>query len=332
MSLLVAGSPGIGKTALLKQIADEMKMDTLFYYPQYADHGEIAGVTWVWVSPDGQEMRADRVPLAGVAPMFEAKRPTLCIIDDLGHAMPSIQNAFMQPIEERRIGIRKISDYIVFAASTNRREDNAGAKTITSTMSNRFYTTITLEPSVDDLIEHAVSSGWHEGMPSFLRFCHTKTDSVFELPKKDGSPYTTSRSLDKLQQMESAYELSGMTLWKDAPEVVTGTIGMGVGKKYIGYMRIRDEIAGLPEKVYQDPMGVTVPQSPDLQFALVLAVSQRCDVMNMGTMVKFLGRLSKELEVVGVLEATRRDKVLKNCTAYSEWVANNSKWIVGGGV
>ena len=328
MSILVAGSPGIGKTQILKMIAKQLGMDVMFYHPQYADHGEVAGVTWVWVSPDGKEMKADRVPLANVEPIFTADKPTLVIIDDLGHAMQSIQNSFMQLVEERRIGIRPISKHIVFAASTNRKEDSAGAKTITSTMSNRFQTTVTLEPSVEDLIEYALSANWNDGMPAYLNFSHSKADPVFELPPKDGAPFCTPRSLDKLQAMESAFELEGLTLWREAPELVSGTIGIKQADRYVGFMKVRGEIEGLPQAVYKDPDTADVPQRPDVQYALVGAIAMRATGKNMGTMIKYLKRLPKEMEVVGVMDACRRDKNLKNCTAYNEWIVANQKWII----
>tara|TARA_Y100000310_G_scaffold222136_1_gene223805 strand:- start:17456 stop:18442 length:987 start_codon:yes stop_codon:yes gene_type:complete len=325
MSVLTAGSPGIGKTSIIKQIAFSQGMDVIFLHPQYADHGEVAGVTWVWVSPDGQEMKADRVPLANMAPLFEATKPTLVIIDDLGHCMQSIQNSFMQLIEERRIGLRQVSDHVVFAASTNRKEDNAGAKTITSTMSNRFYTSITLDPSMPDLVEHAQCEGWEETMAPFINFCHSKDDPLFQPPTRDGSPFCTPRSLDKLQQMESAFSIEG----SECPyEVVLGTVGQAMGDKYVAFRKIKKEIAHLPELAYSDPHGCEVPERPDLQYAMAGAVAMRATMATADAFFTYMARFPNEMEVVAVMDATRRDNTLKNTTPYRNWVVANQKWIL----
>lgn len=161
--LMVWGAPGIGKTAILMGVLDEMKTDfadyrlivkTLsnetpdnFTLPKYVDvngstMAEDVPKTWLPVyKPTGDaaedKMRSD---LCGNGLMF---------IDELSRATPQVLNVILPLINEGQINGYKLGDGWTIICASNRAEDEmAGQTDIGNALSNRFAQ-IYYEPCVD---------------------------------------------------------------------------------------------------------------------------------------------------------------------------------------
>jgi hypothetical protein len=316
----IEGSPGIGKTQLIKSVCNKLDCDYLFFHLQYSDPTEVGGMPWVYVSPDGNKMKADKVPLASVDKLLNTKKRLVAILDDIGHATMATANSWMQPIEERRIGTLRLSDMVSFIALTNRRKDNAGAKDMSSTLTSRFHTVVEMVPDEDDLFEHAVESGWYEPVAAFIQFAK---GSLFEPPAKNGA-FCCPRSLDKLQQMEVAFAMDGLQL---SVEPIMGCIGQGKGLQYDGFRDAYAVIKDIPPMVLRgDPDNATVPHDKAQIFAVATSLAGRVVMSSFGYVIKYLARCPKDLEVLFVQQAVRRKPELANHSAYSNWLVINHQW------
>ena len=117
---LLVGSPGVGKTEIVQQVAASLGVRCIVTHPVVDDPVDYKGLPGIVPSESGP--RAEFLPFGDLAQLMSASEPTLVLMDDLGQATPAVQAAIMQLVLARRINGHAISEHVTFAAATNRRE------------------------------------------------------------------------------------------------------------------------------------------------------------------------------------------------------------------
>ncbi|MPW11773.1 ATP-binding protein, partial [Paraburkholderia sp. CNPSo 3155] len=164
LPVLVTGAPGIGKSDIVAQAAQETGHDLLISHPVVEDPTDSKGLPF----PDGNVARF--LPFGDLERALRATTPLLWFLDDLGQASPAVQAAKMQLLLARRIGEHALPDCVTFVAATNRRNDNAGVSGILDPVISRFATVVELEPSIADWTDWAARTGVPAELIAFLRF------------------------------------------------------------------------------------------------------------------------------------------------------------------
>src|SRR5687768_14063984 len=107
--LLIQGLPGVGKTAIVAEVTEELGWDLIVSHPSVSDPTDFKG--FPWLHQEGKVTVADWVPFGDLRQLIEAKRPTVWLIDDLGQAPPAVQAALMQLVhrDSRSLNGQKLS-------------------------------------------------------------------------------------------------------------------------------------------------------------------------------------------------------------------------------
>ena len=161
--LMIWGAPGIGKTAILMNVLDELESD----YPDYrlivktlSNETPDNFTLPKYVDVDGSE-KADDVPKTWL-PVYkptgdqavDAVRSDKCgkgllFIDELSRATPQVLNVILPLINEGIFNGYKLGDGWTIVVSSNRAEDEmSGQADIGNALSNRFAQ-VYYEPTVD---------------------------------------------------------------------------------------------------------------------------------------------------------------------------------------
>jgi hypothetical protein len=114
--------------------------------------------------------KAEFLPFGNLRKLLNATVPTLFFLDDLGQAPQGVQAAAMQLLLAREINGQKISDYVSFAAATNRKEDRAGVSGILEPVKSRFVTIINVETNADDWLRWARRNGLPEELLMLIKW------------------------------------------------------------------------------------------------------------------------------------------------------------------
>lgn len=163
--VLIAGSPGIGKTEIIESSCLMADADMLPVFAAMSDPTEPKG----FASKAGDF--AEFLPYGFLRKLHDAKKTLVCFLDDFGQASPSVQASFMQLLGARVDGNgKRISDHVVFIAATNRREDKAGVSGLLEPVKSRFSTIINLEVDVDAWIEWALSQNVPIELIAFIKY------------------------------------------------------------------------------------------------------------------------------------------------------------------
>lgn len=308
-NVLIKGKPGIGKSDIVQQAADEVGAELIISHPVVSDPTDYKGMPFV----DGKE--ANFLPFGELNRIIKAKKPTVFFLDDLGQAAPSVQAACMQLLLARRINDHKVSDHVTFVAATNRREDRAAVNGILEPVKSRFATIVELSANTDDWCEWAVNNNMPHELISFLRFRPDMLDKD-SAPSRDivntHSPRTIA-ALGRLQNKGLPAEIRFDTF--------RGAVGDGFATEYVAYLGIYTKLPTFDE-ILNRAETIDVPYEPGLLFALSGLVANKADTNNIDTLIKFINRLPVEMQVVTIKSMAK--KAVLSTKPLTNWFIKNS--------
>ena len=280
--VLLTGSPGVGKTDIVKLVAMLAGFRLIISHPVVADPSDAKGLAWP--AKDGKS--AAFIPIGQMFELLNAKEPTIWFLDDLGQATPAVQAAYMQWILAREVNGHRIPDCVTILAATNRRQDKAGVSSILEPVKGRFKTIIELEPCIKDWTQWAITTK-KVAFPfiAFLGFRPELLSAFVPTAEMTNSP--TPRNWQSASELYVDGVPNGAEL-----EVYSGSVGSSAATELTGFLRIMHSLPN-PDAVMLNPMGADVPEAPNVMWALGGALCERVNVHNYGRFLQFTERVHK---------------------------------------
>lgn len=162
ISTMIWGSPGIGKSSIVAQIAQERNIDFVDVRLSQLAPTDLRGLP---VAEDGisKWYPPEFLPRDGKGILF---------LDEINMAPPAMQGVAQQLILDRRVGSYKVPEGWYVWAAGNRKEDRASVFDMPAPLANRFLH-LQVEPEFDSFKAYALDTGVHEQVLAFLSFRST---------------------------------------------------------------------------------------------------------------------------------------------------------------
>lgn len=308
--VLIKGAPGIGKSDIVSQAAEEAGAELIISHPVVSDPTDYKGL------PGIVNNQAEFLPFGELRKAIEATKPTVFFLDDLGQAPAAVQAACMQLLLARRINGHKVSDHVTFVAATNRREDRAGVTGMLEPVKSRFATILELSVDVDDWVAWALENNLPIELIAFIRFRPNLLHDFKASSDLVNSPCPrTVANIAYLMQAGIPKHLEF--------EVFTGTAGEAFSAEFIGFLKIFRELPN-PDSILMDPNNAKVPTDPAVLYALCGALARRASDQNIDRVLTYFQRMPAEFNVLGVRDLTKINPELQNTSAYIRWISKNN--------
>lgn len=308
------GAPGVGKSDLVAQVAKNMKRELKDVRLSLMDPTDLKGMPYTktigsksflgWLPPDF-------LPTKGKGILF---------LDEMNAAPPSVQATAYQLILNRCIGEYALPPGWDVIAAGNRTSDRSVVHTMPAALANRF---VHLEFSVDtdDWITWAMNNGISDLTRGYVRYrpsCLT-TDKLDTGVKAFASPRSWMFA-DQIinSKMDPHVEL----------EMLAGTIGEGVATEFMGYIRENSKLPSL-DAILLNPEKMEVPKSPSTCHALISSLERHTTPGNFERLMKYIGRMSKEFEVVFVTSVVKCNDDITASKAFINWSRENRSVLIG---
>ncbi|MEQ1594745.1 MAG: ATP-binding protein [Casimicrobium sp.] len=252
--VLITGEPGIGKTDIVKSAASEAEADLIVTHPVVDQPIDYKGLPYVG---NGE---AKFLAYGNLKALVEAKRPTVCFMDDLGQATQAVQAAVMQLILAREIDGVRISDQVSFLAATNDHRHGAGVSGLLEPLKGRFATILPMEADLDEWIRWAHAKLVPQELIAFLRFrpellsAFTRTAAMTNSPNPRSWAHVAAWQRTRLDS----------ALWR---EVFSGAVGESAANEYVSFLETIRDMPN-PVAVFEEPELAPIPSRPDILYAL----------------------------------------------------------------
>lgn len=301
------GAPGVGKSDVVKQVAEDGKLELRDVRLSLLDPIDLKGFPTIdTVKKQMSWLPADFLPKKGKGLLF---------LDEMNSAPQSVQAAAYQLVLNRKIGEYKLPDGWSVMAAGNRASDRSVVHAMPAALANRFVH-LDFDINVDDWSHWAMDNEVHTDLRAFIRFrpnllhCFDAATN----PRAFPSPRSWAFVNDIYKDGHNA---------DDEFELIKGTVGEGAAAEFSGFVR---QIKDLPtiDQVLLDPDGTKIPASPAGMYAMATALDAKTTTGNIDRVMKYTDRLPVEFQVVYVRSAIRRDAKLTGTKAYMNWGIKNS--------
>lgn len=237
----IVGSPGCGKSDIMRQICEENNWGLAVKYMSNMDLCQITGIPCQ--VKDGDEAKWTKPEIFNFSNLDykpknyeEGKSITILFIDDFHLCDRVCQKYMFQLLTYKSINGYHLPENTAIILAGNRNTDKALANVIPAPVMNRLAVFEVTAESNDWLKNFAFKRGIRDDITSFI---HTKGDIFLSQTPIESVPWASPRSWTFLSEQMDSYEKNIGNLTIDALRIIaTGLIGSEYANEFIAYREL----------------------------------------------------------------------------------------------
>ena len=297
--VFVWGGPGVGKSAVVAQVADSLSLELRDIRALLLDPVDLRGLPFLGEGGRAEWAIPCFLPSTGSGIIF---------LDELNAAPAMVQAACYQLVLDRRLGEYRLPGAWAIIAAGNRDSDRAVTAKMPTPLRNRF---VHLDFDVDaqEWSEWAIQSVIRPEVIAFLRF-RPEVLSVFD---RDATAFPSPRSWEFVSRILAAAPDQTVE-----HELFAGAVGVGAATEFSAFLRMFRELPSI-DAILLNPMAERVPEEPAAQYAVASALAHRTTDANFDRVYTYLNRMPVEFRVLAVRDASLREPAIKFTPAYTRW-------------
>lgn len=335
----LVSSPGLGKSAILKEIAREWNLLVIDIRLTEYDPTELNGYPFI-LNPNDEPhlVKAGHVPM-NTFPTEHDELPInpdtgkpyagwLIVLDEFPSAALAVQAAAYKITLDRMVGSHKLHKNCLIFTAGNKATDKAIVNRMSTAQQSRMSTLMIkacLETWLDwaerkdatkyGAIDHRVRS-FLRWKPELLHdFDPNHADLTFPCPRT--WHFTSNLALgNKWEKVE----YSKMPL-------LAGTVGHGAARQFHAFTEIYQDLPTIKD-IIDAPTMVHLRDEISVYHAAAGLVGHHINRKNASPLFKFLNRLPADLQTITLRNALRRDDDLRTVPELLQWAAQNSKELI----
>lgn len=329
-TILLIGSPGIGKTSMPLQSAKKHGLFVIFTHPLMIEPIDLTGVPHVELNGDPNNAKTFWASPGWIPnEVPNGFKGIMVLIDEMTQADPPMQKACAPICEEHRIGTKILPHGTIVVATGNRAGDRAGASKLLSHVKSRIVE-IQVDTSVEDFIEWGSID--NRVIPQVRYFLQFKSECLNTFNPSSEAQYATPRGWFKVSRL---YPILPSHLQS---ETLQGVVGSGPSAEFLAFCRVWEELSNKYDldKILEKPEKAPVPSATqiDVMWALVGSVAEKAKaspgIANCIQAMKYFSRFSREFSFIGIQNIGNHvgeDRFQQLCrhAEYQKWFKNNQE-------
>lgn len=308
--VFVVGSPGVGKSAMILQVADMLFPNPIPYRQRHGaaqttfidmrlsmrESVDLRGIpvpdherrTTVWYACDELPFEGSDYPEAG-----------LIVFEELNACAVSVQVASYQVILDRMLGERRLKAGWRVVATGNKLTDNAAATKISSALANRFCW-FDYEADKDEFCDWAAPRGIDPGIIGFIQY---RSELLFKMA-------AGAREFPTPRTWEMASRFMRLPKARRLP-MIAGCVGAGPAAELEAFLDIVGELDSV-ETILKNPDKARVPDKSKVAalYGVTVAVAMAVDKKTARNGAIYVRRLSREFQALFAKLVLTRDPQL----------------------
>lgn len=217
--IFLVGAPGIGKTAIVSQVAAELGIGLVSYSMTHHTRQSALGLPFI-VTRDygGRDYEVSEYTMSEIiASVYDCIEESGCargilFLDEINCVSETLYPSMLQFLQFKTFGRHKVPDGWVVVTAGNPPEYNRSVHEFDVVTLDRLKKVV-VEPDFDAWKAYALNKGVH---PAVLTFLEAKKDRFYVMESSlDGKSFVTARGWDDLSDIIKVYERLGKTVDRD---------------------------------------------------------------------------------------------------------------------
>ena len=217
--IFLMGPPGVGKTAIMEQVAGELGVGMLSYSMTHHTRQSALGLPYIeHKTYGGKEYAVSEYTMSEIiASIYDLMEETgvkegILFLDEINCVSETLAPIMLQFLQYKVFGRHRVPDGWVVVTAGNPPEYNNSVREFDIVTWDRLKR-IDVEPDFDVWKEYAYKTGVH---PSVLTYLEIRKADFYKIESTiDGKRFVTARGWDDLSQMIILYEKNGLTVDED---------------------------------------------------------------------------------------------------------------------
>lgn len=281
-------SPGIGKSALVRSIAQEFNLHLIDHRLSTSAPEDLTGL------PDLKGPKAifkpfEFLPIEGDE-IPEGKNGWLLFFDEFNSGSKAVQAACYKTILDRMTGQYHLHPNCLIVAAGNLVTDRAIVTPMSKAMESRLIT-LNIKADFDIWLKDvAFPQGFDSRIIGFLSW---KPEKLFDFrPNHQEMTFCCPRTWEFMSKLIKDYPVSS-----DDAELYAGTITSGVAAEFIQFCKIYENIPSI-EDIIKSPTSIDIPYDPATKFAIITSLQNKVTNDNLKKIDQYVIRYPDEFKIL----------------------------------
>ena len=214
--VFLIGAPGIGKTAIMEQIAQELNVGLVSYSMTHHTRQSALGLPFIKKEEfDGEEFSVSEYTMSEIiASVYKLRKETGCregilFLDEINCVSETLAPSMLQFLQYKVFGTHRVPQGRIVVTAGNPPEYNKSVREFDIVTWDRLKR-VDVEPDYDAWKEYAYKKGIHG---SILTFLEIKKNYFYIVETTvDRKSFVTARGWEDLSEMIKLYERHGLTV------------------------------------------------------------------------------------------------------------------------
>ncbi|MDD2790746.1 MAG: MoxR family ATPase [Sulfurimonas sp.] len=298
------GAPGIGKSSIVKQIANAQEIGFIDLRLSLMDPTDLKGIPFY----DKESHTALWAPPAFLPSSGEG----ILFLDELNSAAPSVQASAYQLILDRKVGEYTLPEGWAIVAAGNREGDRGVTYRMPAPLANRFVH-FEMEVDVEDWRLWAYKKALDIRIISYITY---KSEHLFTFDaKSEAKSFATPRSWEYVDSILKSSMPANLVL-----NAISGAVGKEVAVSFLSFAKVIDKLPDI-NAILQNGKG-EYPEAVDVLYALSsgLVSGVLRDSSTLDNLLLYSLELKPEFAVMIVQDLQRNGVSMEHSEAYKSWV------------
>ncbi|MGI6012860.1 MAG: ATP-binding protein [Oscillospiraceae bacterium] len=212
--IFLLGAPGIGKTAIMEQIAQELGVGLVSYSMTHHTRQSALGLPFiVQKTYGGREYSVSEYTMSEIiASVYDMMETTgvkegILFLDEINCVSETLAPAMLQFLQYKVFGRHRVPDGWIVVTAGNPPEYNKSVREFDTVTWDRLKR-VEVEPDFDVWKEYAYRKGVH---PAVMTYLEIRKSHFYRMETTvDGKRFVTARGWDDLSAMIKLYEQNGL--------------------------------------------------------------------------------------------------------------------------
>ena len=315
--VFVWGNPGVGKSSIIKQIANDKNMEFIDLRLSLLDPTDLRGIPFfdsanksaIWAKPE-------------FLPNSNSQAFGILFLDEINSAPPTVQAAAYQLILDRKIGEYTLPMNYAIVAAGNYESDRGVTYRMPTPLANRFVH-LDFELDFEEWKSWAYESKIDTRIISFLSY---KPQNLFTFDAKaKEKSFATPRSWSFVNDI-----LNSNLQIEFLKDVISGAVGKESSDEFMNFCKVIDKLPNIQEIL--EAINTEVPTNNSVLYALctgiVYALKENSSIEKVTNILNYSLNLPNEFSVMLIRDLQKEGVEIESSVSWKSWV-NANKFLIG---